>query len=125
MKTQQTQGHAKPTKKKIHAPQPTAPAAPNKTPQVLTRPNHEQPSSPAERAENEGMKAPAAKVEGEGSYEATHRYDDGVARSVARGETTRLAQDAARALDGPEGRRASPGGSGRKKGTLVPGEVSA
>jgi hypothetical protein len=103
MKTQQTQGHAKPTKKKIHAPQPTAPAAPNKTPQVLTRPNHEQPSSPAERAENEGMKAPAAKVEGEGSYEATHRYDDGVARSVARGETTRLAQDAAQALDGPEG----------------------
>ena len=61
-----------------------------------------------ERAEGEGMIAPdpendQSKVEGEGSYTATHNYDAGVERSVAEGRTEELAQKAAKALDGPEG----------------------
>lgn len=61
-----------------------------------------------ERAEGEGMIAPdpendPSKVEGEGSYTATHRYDEGVERSVAEGKTEELAKKAAKALDGPEG----------------------
>ena len=84
------------------------------------KPGVERASLPGERAEAEGMIAPtpgkhtqqeAARtrkaepegVEGEGSYSATHRYDAGVARSVAKGDTERLAQQAAKALDDPEG----------------------
>ena len=71
------------------------------------RPGGERASLPEERAEGEGMIAPPsaddAGVEGEGSYKATHNYDEGVARSVAAGKTDELAQKAAKALDGPEG----------------------
>lgn len=61
-----------------------------------------------ERAEGEGMIAPdpendQSKIEGEGSYTATRRYDEGVERSVAEGKTEELAKKAASALDGPEG----------------------
>lgn len=63
----------------------------------------ERASLPGERAEGEGMIAPPPKVEGEGSYVATRRYDDGVARSVAAGKTEALAKEASEALDGPEG----------------------
>ena len=58
----------------------------------------------AQRAENEGMIAPDPdQLEGEGSYTAARRYDEGVARSVGEGDTKRLADEAASALDGPEG----------------------
>ena len=71
------------------------------------RPAGERASLPGERAEGEGMIAPPsaedAGLEGEGSYTATHNYDDGVARSVAAGKTDELAKKAAKALDGPEG----------------------
>lgn len=71
---------------------------------VDRKPNSdERPSLSLERAEGEGMIAPAPELEGEGSYTATRRYDEGVARSVAEGETERLASEAAEALDGPEG----------------------
>jgi hypothetical protein len=42
-------------------------------------------------------------MEGEGSYTAARHYDEGVERSVAKGDTERLANEAAKALDGPEG----------------------
>lgn len=115
MKTQQTHGHAKPTKKKSHSP---APVAPPKAPEVHVGPTHERTSGPAERAENEGMRAPptTTKIEGEGSYAATHRYDDGVAHSVAKGDTARLAKEAARALDGPEGTALRQAEADAKKG---------
>lgn len=65
----------------------------------------ERASLPGERAEGEGMIAPdpEAALEGEGSYTATRRYDEGVERSVAEGKTDELAKKAAEALDGPEG----------------------
>lgn len=68
----------------------------------------ERASLPGERAEGEGMIAPdpeadPTKLEGEGSYTATRRYDEGVERSVAEGKTDELARKAAAALDGPEG----------------------
>jgi len=72
-----------------------------------SRTGAERPSLAGERAEGEGMLAPdddqASKLEGEGSYTATRRYDEGVARSVAEGTTEELAKKAAQALDGPEG----------------------
>lgn len=42
-------------------------------------------------------------VEGEGSYQATHRYNEAVSRHAKEGDTERLAKEAAEALDGPEG----------------------
>ena len=78
-------------------------------------PATERASLPEERAEGEGMIAPtpdaakgkakgeASELEGEGSYTATRRYDEGVARSVAKGDTDKLAHEAEKALDGPEG----------------------
>ena len=70
------------------------------------RPGGERPSLSGERAEGEGMIAPEPGkegVEGEGSYTATHRYDAGVAQTVAAGKTEELGNAAAKALDGPEG----------------------
>jgi hypothetical protein len=71
------------------------------------RPGTERASLPGERAEGEGMIAPepdeSSKLEGEGSYTATHHYDEGVARTVAGGKTEELGKKAAAALDGPEG----------------------
>lgn len=40
---------------------------------------------------------------GEGNRAATHRYNDGLAKSVARGDSDALAEEAKRAVDGPEG----------------------
>ena len=74
--------------------------------QAAKRPGGERASLAGERAEGEGMIAPEpddSGVEGEGSYTATHRYDDGVASSVAAGKTEELGKAAAKALDGPEG----------------------
>jgi hypothetical protein len=42
-------------------------------------------------------------VEGEGSYTAARRYNEGVKRSVDSGKTEELAQKAKEALAGPEG----------------------
>jgi hypothetical protein len=94
-------------------------AAPSKPqPQVRPPERRPAPSFPEERAENEGMKAPPdsnadeladtqrganAKVEGEGSYEGTRRYDDGATRAAARGDTEKLGEEARKALEGPGG----------------------
>lgn len=86
---------------------PAAAAKAPKAPEAhAKRPGGERASLPGERAEGEGMIAPEPAdegVEGEGSYTATHRYDDGVARTVAAGKTEQLGNAAAKALDGPEG----------------------
>jgi hypothetical protein len=89
-----------------HQKQDTGAVAPKKVGDIdLMRANDQRPSLSldAERAEGEGMIAPVPEVEGEGSYTATRRYDEGVARSVAEGDAKRLADEAAAALDGPEG----------------------
>lgn len=41
-------------------------------------------------------------IEGEGSYEATRRYDKGVQETVESGRVPDLAKQARRAIDGPE-----------------------
>jgi hypothetical protein len=43
-----------------------------------------------------------ARVEGEGSYEATRRYNAGLQKSVGEGRSSELAEAANRALSGPE-----------------------
>jgi hypothetical protein len=42
-------------------------------------------------------------VQGEGNYDATHRYDAGVEQSVKKGNAEELAEKAKKALEGPEG----------------------
>ena len=42
-------------------------------------------------------------VQGEGNYDATHHYNEGVKKSVEKGNTEELAEKAKQALDGPEG----------------------
>jgi len=42
------------------------------------------------------------KVEGEGSYEATHRYNQAVEKHARSGDADELAKKAAEALDGPD-----------------------
>ena len=74
----------------------------------------ERSSLPGERAEGEGMlasapahdapKKAATELEGEGSYSAGRRYDEGVQRSVAKGDAEKLGKEAAKALDGAEGK---------------------
>lgn len=41
---------------------------------------------------------------GEGNYDATRRYDQGVERSVKKGNVEELAKKAERALEGSEGK---------------------
>jgi hypothetical protein len=42
-------------------------------------------------------------LEGEGSYTAARRYDAGVQKPVAPGQSAKLGQEAKKALQGPEG----------------------
>jgi hypothetical protein len=42
-------------------------------------------------------------VEGEGSYTATHHYNDGLQESVKKGDAEKLGRDAQKALEGSEG----------------------
>ena len=85
----------------------------------------ERPSLPGERAEGEGMiaqkpaEAPTG-VEGEGSYTASRRYDEGVERSVEKGDTEQLAKAAAKALDGPEGAELRRAEQAAKRGQTGP-----
>ena len=95
---------------------PVGPSAPK------PEPAPERTSLAVERAEGEGMAAPAvpqekaSELEGEGSYSAARRYDEGVQRSVAEGDTEKLAKEAARALDGPEGAELRKAAQAAKKG---------
>jgi hypothetical protein len=42
-------------------------------------------------------------VQGEGNYDATHHYNEGVKKSVEKGDAEELAKKAEKALEGPEG----------------------
>jgi hypothetical protein len=42
-------------------------------------------------------------LQGEGNYDATHNYNDGVAKSVEEGTAEELAEKAKKALEGAEG----------------------
>jgi hypothetical protein len=42
-------------------------------------------------------------VQGEGNYDASRRYDQGVKQSVEKGDAAELAEKAKKALEGPEG----------------------
>jgi hypothetical protein len=48
----------------------------------------------------------SAKLEGEGSYTATRNYDRGTEKFIAknRGKIAKMAKDAEKALEGPEGK---------------------
>ncbi|WP_437937490.1 hypothetical protein [Sorangium sp. So ce341] len=49
------------------------------------------------------QQTPSAEVEGEGNHTADRRYREGVQRSVKGGKIEQHAEEAAEALDGPEG----------------------
>lgn len=42
-------------------------------------------------------------VQGEGNYDATRRYNEGLGKSVKKGDSDELAEKAKQALEGPEG----------------------
>jgi len=42
-------------------------------------------------------------VQGEGNYDATHRYNEGLRKSVEKGDADELAEKAKKALEGKEG----------------------
>jgi hypothetical protein len=42
-------------------------------------------------------------LQGEGNYDAARRYDEGVRESVRKGDADELAEEARKALEGPEG----------------------
>jgi hypothetical protein len=42
-------------------------------------------------------------LQGEGNYDATHRYNKGLEESVKKGNAEELAEKARKALEGPEG----------------------
>jgi hypothetical protein len=65
------------------------------------------------------------KIEGEGSYEATHRYNAGLEKSVAEGRSTELAEAASSALDGPEGKALRKAEAAGKAGHVSPATVDA
>ncbi|HEX7670093.1 MAG TPA: DUF2171 domain-containing protein [Polyangiaceae bacterium] len=65
----------------------------------------------------------SSKVEGEGSYEATHRYNAGLEKSIAKGRASELGKAASKALDGPEGDALRAAEAAAKAGHVVPGTV--
>jgi hypothetical protein len=66
-----------------------------------------------------------AQVEGEGSYTATHRYNEGVEQSVKAGRSPALAEAASKALDGPEAKTLRAAEAAGKAGHAIKGTVSA
>ncbi len=64
-------------------------------------------------------------VQGEGNYDATHNYNEGVKKSVEKGNAEELAEKAKKALEGPEGdalRKAEE--EGKKGGERAPENVA-
>ena len=68
--------------------------------------SHQHPANNPQTAKGQkpATQKPTDDIEGEGSYTATHNYDAGVEKSVERGDYEKLGQEAAKALDGPEGK---------------------
>jgi hypothetical protein len=50
-----------------------------------------------------GTKGDKRDLQGEGNHDATHHYNDGVEKSVQKGDAAELAEKAKKALEGPEG----------------------
>ena len=89
------------------------PAAPTSEADPSCEPGTERSSLAGERAEGEGMVAPEptdanaaaapSDLKGEGNFRMGRHYGKGVARSAEKGDVEKLAEEAANALDGPEG----------------------
>lgn len=50
-----------------------------------------------------GAKGGKGDLQGEGNYDATHHYNEGLEKSVEKGNAEELAEKAKKALEGPEG----------------------
>jgi len=61
------------------------------------------PAPAAARPPGDPRRPQGDELEGEGSYSAAQRYREGLEQSVSEGATKRLAEEAAEALDSPEG----------------------
>ena len=73
---------------------------------------------------NEGGQRPVKQnersgVEGEGSYEATHRYDSGLQKSVQKGDSEKLGKQAEKELSGPKGQELRDAEDAAKKGKTL------
>jgi hypothetical protein len=58
-------------------------------------------------------------VEGEGSYTATHNYNDGLRESVKKGDAEKLGREAEKALSGAEGKELRNAEKAAKSGTSL------
>ena len=67
------------------------------------------------------MEPKSKDVQGEGNYDATHRYNEGVKKSVEKGNADQLAEQAKKALEGPEGEDLREADEEGKKGDPKPG----
>ncbi len=65
-------------------------------------------------------RAKSGKMEGEGSYEGTRRYDSGVEKFVSEGRTEALADEARRALNGQEARALRDAEASARRGPSIP-----
>lgn len=61
----------------------------------------------------------SSQLEGEGSYTATRRYNADLRRAVAKGDTEKLADEARKALEGPEGAELKRAEAAAKRGRPV------
>lgn len=59
-------------------------------------------------------------VEGEGSYTATHNYNEGLEESVKAGHAEELGEEAKKALEGPEGEALRQAEQAAKRGQAKP-----
>jgi hypothetical protein len=68
----------------------------------MRQPNKTDTQKQAKPAHDAPATTPKKPVEGEGSYEATRRYDKGVQQTIESGRVPDLAKKARRAIEGPD-----------------------
>lgn len=66
------------------------------------------------------VRSSSNKLEGEGSYTATRRYNAHLRQAVAKGDSEKLAEAARRALEGPEGPELKRAEREAKRGRSLP-----
>jgi hypothetical protein len=74
----------------------------NSQPKPVQPPRNPTPGAKNENQRSQETSADAAQVEGEGSYTATHRYNEGLAEHIKNHDVESEAEEAREALEGDE-----------------------
>jgi hypothetical protein len=67
-----------------------------------------------------GVKGGNKDLQGEGNYDATHHYNEGLEKSVRKGDADELAEKAKKALEGKEGEELREAEERAKRGQIEP-----